>query len=236
MKYPIIIGLLVALAAFAGCGDGSNGDTSRASGQAAMAAPVASAAHGGMSSSTGTGGNPQVCDDSTVVDNADGNTRCENLTEVKNVVMAPANTVWADKVDGFSTEYGPENYGAKQAVGAPNVYPTSGDQPKAWAQSMMDADNEFIKVGFSTPIVAEAVWVFETFNPGAISKITVTAEDGDHVVYESTPMKNGFGTCAHVLSVSTKTCSPISAVRIDLDSKTVEGYNEIDAIGLIPAN
>ncbi len=238
MKYTFIGSIIVALVTVAGCGDGpSNGTTS--TGTAGSGGSAGEGGTGGTSSTTnssGSGGDP-VCDNSEVVDKVDPTMRCKGGvdTDVVNVVMAPANTVWADKVDSFSTEYGPENYGAKQALGAPNVYPSSGDMPNAWAQSMQDKPNEFIIVGFSTPVVAESVWVFETFNPGAISKITVAAADGDHVVYEIMPMMGGFGPCAHVLSVSTKTCSPISGVRIDVASDKVSTFNEIDAVGLIPA-
>jgi len=249
MKYSIIVGLLVALAAVAGCEDdpntGSGGsDTGGSAGEGGSAGSGGhgTAGHGGGTAGSGggtggSGGSAQACDNPKVVDNVDPAVRCKTgvPTDVVSVVMAPANTVWADKVEDFSSEYGPENYGSKQALQAPNVYPTSGDEPKAWAQSAEDAANEFIEVGFSTPVVAESVWVFETFNPGAISKITVKAADGPHVVYQASPMQGGFGMCAHVLSVSTKTCSPISAVRIDVASDKVSTFNEIDAVGLIPA-
>jgi len=238
MKYAFAVSLIITFGAVAGCGDEpSSGATS--GGNAGNGGSAGEGGTGGTSSSSSSSSSGvMVCDNSDIVDKVDPAMRCKSGMEamdVVNIVMAPANTIWADKVDSFSTEFGPENYGAKQALGAPNVYPASGDKPQAWAQSMLDEPNEFIKVGFSTPVVAESVWVFETFNPGAISKITVTAADGDHVVHEAMPMMGGFGPCAHVLSVSTKTCSPISAVRIDVASDKVSTYNEIDAVGLIPA-
>ncbi len=176
-----------------------------------------------------------VCDDPTVVDKADETMRCKNALpgEVVNVVMAPATMVWADKIEDFSSEFGIANYGSTQVKGPPDVYPASGDEPKAWAQKEVDTPNEFIVVGYSKPVVAEAIWVFETFNPGAISKISVTAAGVTSVVYEN-PTPKSIGACGHVLSVSTKTCSPISSVRIDVASDKVPNYNEIDAVGLLP--
>jgi len=176
-----------------------------------------------------------VCDNPAVVDKVDPAMRCKNALpgDVIDIVMAPAAMVWADKVDDFSSEYGPGSYGSTQIKGAPNVYPSSGDESAAWAQKEVDTPNEFIIVGYTTPVVADSVWVFETFNPGAISKITVTAADGPHVVYENMDPK-AIGQCSHVLSVSTKTCSPISAVRIDVASDKVSTYNELDAVGLLP--
>ncbi len=196
---------------------------------------------GGMGTG-GAGGSGLVCDDATVVDKDDPAMRCANgvPTDVATPIMAPANMVWASAVamNGVSSEYSmgvnPMDYHAVQATGAPNVYPESGDRPEAWASAMEDNQVEFIKVTYATPVVAKAVWVYETLNPGAISKITITAMDGDHVVYtKATPAT--VGTCSHILSASTKTCSPISAVRVELDSPKVTGFNEIDAIGLVPA-
>lgn len=195
---------------------------------------------GGMGTG-GAGGSGLVCDDATVVDKDDPAMRCVNgnPANVATEIMAPPNMVWAAAVapNGVSSEYAsmtPPDYKAVQATKAPDVYPASGDEPKAWASAMEDNQVEFIKVTYATPVVAKAVWVYETFSPGAISKITVTAADGDHVVYTKA-VPATLGICSHITSASTKTCSPISAVRVDLDSPKVPGFNEIDAIGLVPA-
>jgi len=97
----------------------------------------------------------------------------------------------------------------------------------------MDDPKEFITVGFSTPVVGEAVWIYETFNPDAVNKVTISTKDGDKVIYQNTNTQT-IGVCSYILAVPTKTCSPISAVRVDLASEKVAGYNEIDAIGILP--
>ena len=133
---------------------------------------------GGMGTG-GAGGSGLVCDDATLVDKADPAMRCVNgnPANVVTAIQAPANMVWASAVamNGVSSEYSSGNmtYQAIQATGAPDVYPDSGDRPEAWASAMEDNQVEFIKVTYATPIVAKAVWVYETFNPGAISKITI---------------------------------------------------------------
>jgi hypothetical protein len=189
---------------------------------------------GGMSTG-GAGGGPKVCDNGIAVDIEDANVRCVNGM-VANTVMAPVSMVWADSIpamNGYSSQFSPTDYSAMQATGVPDVYPASGDEPKAWASQTLDDMAEFIIVNYKTPVVAESVWVYETNSPGAITKITITAADGDHIVYQQAAAT--LGACSHIRSVSTKTCSPISAVRIDLDSVKVLGYNEIDAVGLLPA-
>lgn len=260
MKYAIMLSVVGALALMAGCEEttpvnsggaggasasssSSSGDVSSSSGSSSSGMGGGASTSSGMSSSSSSStstssGNPMVCDNAAVVDKADPAMRCTgaNNDMVANTVMAPANMVWADSADqaGFSSQYSPTDYGVIQATGAPDVYPDPGDQPKAWASQTTDDQDEFITVGFKGGVIAESVWVFETFNPGAISKITVKAMDGDHVVYTNATPKS-VGACGHVLSVSTKTCSPITAVRIDVASKSIPGYNEIDAVGLLPA-
>lgn len=254
MKYAILMSLVGVAAFVAGCSDDpKTGDTTGSGGSesssSSSSSSSGSAGAGGMgsggaggagsssSSSSGMGGGPTVCDNATVVDKVDPMMRCTGANDdmVVNVVMAPSDMVWADSADpnGFSSQYSAADYSVEQATGAPDVYPTAADEPKAWASQTTDDMDEFITLNFKTPVVAESVWVFQTLNPGAITKITVKAADGDHVVYTGTAQS--IGNCAHVLSASTKTCSPISSVRIDVGSKAVSGYNEIDAVGLVPA-
>jgi len=251
MKYAIIMTLVGVAAFIVGCdGETNKGDTTGSGGSesssssssssgSAGAGGMGSGGAGGMgtsSSSSGAGGS-MLCDNAAVVDKVDPAMRCTGAANdmVVNTVMAPANMVWADTADpaGFSSQYSPADYGVIQATGAPDVYPSAADEPKAWASQTLDDMDEFITLGFTNPVKAESLWVFQTYNPGAITKITIKAADGDHVVYTGTAAP--IGACAHVLSVSTKTCSPISSVRIDVGSKAVPGYNEIDAVGLLPA-
>lgn len=219
-----------------GMGGAGGGTSSSSSSSSSTSTSTSSSSSTSTSTSSSSSGVPLVCDNPAVVDKVDSNMRCKNALpgEVVDIVMAPATMVWADKIEDFSTEYGIGNYGSTQAKGAPDVYPASGDEPKAWAQSAADSMTpEFIKVGYTVPVMAESVWVFETYNPGAISKITITAGGVDSIVYEKMNPQS-VGACSHVLSVSTKTCTPISAVRIDIASDKVLGFNEIDAVGLLP--
>jgi len=134
---------------------------------------------GGMgtstSSSSGAGGGP-VCDNPTVVDKEDATMRCQagNPSMLVTDIQADPSMVWADKLGACSGEYGPGMWGANQATKAPNVYPASGDEPNSWAQATgkEDAAGEFITVEYTMPVVAEAVWMYQTYNPGAISKVS----------------------------------------------------------------
>src|SRR5262245_31473669 len=87
------------------------------------------------------------------------------LVEVK----PPPEPQWATTVRNFSSEYSTANWSAQQALGAPNVFPRSGDLDGAWASREPDATTEFIEVGFAQPQRASALEVYETYNPGAIT-------------------------------------------------------------------
>lgn len=252
--FSLVVPVMLVVASAGGCGDETSGSggTSSSSGSADGGAGgtggMSTGSTGGMggmgSSSTGssssgsggTGGGSPVCTGAMLVDNADPAVRCAALmSELKTPILAPANMVWADKVIEYSTKYasGTMDYAPEQATGAPNVYPASGDEPKAWATSTIDADKEFITVGFSTPQAGGTVWVYETYNPGAVKTITVTDATGDHVIYTNATPKP-IGECSHIVSAATTGCSPISKIRVDLDSVAVGNYNEIDAIGILP--
>ncbi len=249
MKYAILMSMVGVAALVSGCetempsntggsggSDTSSSSTSSSTGMGGAGGGTSSSSSSSTSTSTSSSSSGvPVCGDATVVDKADGNVRCANGMVV-DAIMAPVTMVWADSIpaiNGFSSQFSPTDYGAIQATGAPDVYPSSGDEPKAWASQTTDDKVEFIKVEYKTPVVADSVWVFQTFNPGAISKITVTALGVDEIIYENMNPQT-VGSCAHVLSVATKNCSPISSVRIDLNSPKVSGYNEIDAVGLLP--
>ncbi len=248
--FSLVVPVMLVVASAGGCGDETSGSggTSSSSGSADGGAGgtggmstgstggmggMGSSSTGSSSSGSGAGGG---CPNPMLVDNADPVVRCADLmTDLKTPSLAPAHMVGADKVIEYSTKYasGTMDYTPEQATGAPDVYPASGDEPKAWATAAIDTDNEFITVGFTTPQAGSTVWVYETYNPGAVKTITVTDATGDHVIYTNATPKP-IGQFSHIVSAATSACSPISKIRVDLDSVAVGGYNEIDAIGILP--
>ncbi len=73
--------------------------------------------------------------------------------------------------------------------------------------------------------------IVETFNPGAVARV-------DDITPGREPLVLWRGRCSphqapHVLSVEIGD-RELSAVRIVLDTARIPGWNEIDAIGLVP--
>src|SRR5262249_62101968 len=82
------------------------------------------------------------------------------------------------------------------------------------------------------PVVPQAVLVYATFNPGAVSRVTVFRLDGTEVEVwkgrDPTPVGSAKGLSVIPFRVNFKT----NRVKLYLASKEVGGWNEIDAVGL----
>jgi hypothetical protein len=151
-------------------------------------------------------------------------------------VTAPALIDWATSVVEFSTQYSDHGWSAQQVLGPPDVFPAYGDVVRAWASKGADDRDEFIEVGFERPGMISAVEVYETYNPGAIDRIELVTVRGRRIdvpISGPPPLPN---TSARRQFEFRCTKEPIASVRIHLDSQRVPGWNEIDAIGIVPCS
>jgi len=143
---------------------------------------------------------------------------------------------WAASVQGFSSQYGDPSWAATQVLGPPNVFPRYGDLAQAWASRAPDDPTEWISVGFGRASSIAAVVVYETYNPGAIARVALTAEDGASF---EVPVEGAAAETSPEGSVRRRfelACTPyrVRTVRLELDSVRVAGWNELDAIGIVP--
>jgi hypothetical protein len=141
---------------------------------------------------------------------------------------------WAATVDGVSSQYSEANWSAQRVLGPPDVYPQHGDIVNAWAPRSADDAEEWIEVGYAQPMRASAVEIYETFNPGAVTAIELVTESGQRVsAYQAAPAAGG--ERANKLRVEIGcTDERVVAVHVRLASPQVTGWNELDAIGLLP--
>jgi hypothetical protein len=124
-------------------------------------------------------------------------------------------------------------WGPEQALGEPNV-PQASDDGRAWASLSPDGQNEWLELRYNTPVSASQVAIYESYNPGAVSAVTVTDVQGNNYLLFSGPdPSRGFDMA--VLVVDLPRPITIVSVRIELASKDVPGWNEIDAVGLVDA-
>ena len=136
---------------------------------------------------------------------------------------------WAYRVLEYSSQQTDVDFSARQALGRPNVYPASGENRNAW-QPKDKSTQQFIKVGFRTPIVPKQIVVVETNHPGSVDKVFVYDAEGKEIEitsYQAAPSTEA----SRVLSIKPKDVKfYILAVKIVLKAgATAEG---IDAIGI----
>ncbi len=141
--------------------------------------------------------------------------------------------VWATEVAAFSSEYSEDRNGARASTGAPDVYPGYGDRPAAWAPSGRNAGEEFLELRFAAPVRSSAVVIVETFGPGAVRRVDDLTPGRPAAILWEGQSEQAWG--ARVLAIELREPREISAVRVVLDTARVQGWNEIDAVGLAPA-
>ncbi len=145
------------------------------------------------------------------------------------VYAAPYWYVWRDltAVPKVKRQWGPE-----QVTGPPDTFPMAGDIVTAWASLTEDGDDEWLLLEYAEPVKPTAVLVYETFNPGAVVRVTAFRLDGEEVEVwkgkDPTPVGKANGVSVIPVRVNFKT----ARIKIDIDSKNVPGWNEIDAVGL----
>lgn len=123
----------------------------------------------------------------------------------------------------------PRSWGFEQAIGPPDTE-RGADAPTAWATREPDAGPEWLSVGFQNAVEIAEVRVRESFNPGAIIKVTAVINDQEHTLWEGVahpgPAPRDF-----VVRVNEKISA--QALRVHLDTALVTGWNEIDAVELV---
>ncbi len=131
-----------------------------------------------------------------------------------------------------SSQYGEEDYASLQATG-PTDTPNAGDFPTAWASAEADAGVETLELSYEVPVKPSGLAIFESFNPGAITIIEAyDIDNGEWVVIyegEAGPVDEPSRVFIPDLIAADFVTDQI---RLTLDTSTVEGFNEIDAIQL----
>lgn len=168
----------------------------------------------------------------SIVSTAAGSTFA--YTQATTATLATRGVRWSTAVTDFSTQYANERNAAADVVGPPDVFPRSGDIDGAWASLQTDAGDEWITVRFATPTSAVAVVWAETFNPGAVVRVDDVSDPTAPVALWS-GVAPAPGAPVNIAEVTLASPRTLSAVRLVLDTRRVAGWNEVDAIGLIPA-
>lgn len=120
-------------------------------------------------------------------------------------------------------------WSALQVLGAPDTR-LAADVNTAWASATPDGGAEWLRAGFRNPVEIAKVRVRESFNPGAIRRITATVDGVEVELWE--------GTAARARGMRDFVIRPVrgivaNQVTVHLDTSRVPGWNEIDAIEIV---
>jgi len=138
---------------------------------------------------------------------------------------------WATEVIEYSSQFSGKDFSAAQVTGPPNAFKFGGKDPMAWMASSPDAQ-EYLVVGFGSPIKIRQIAIVESNNPGAIEMIYVYDENKDaHLVGSFIP--GPIQANNRILNVFLPAYDfNITSVKIVLDGSMVSGANSIDAVGV----
>jgi hypothetical protein len=144
------------------------------------------------------------------------------------VYVYPYWYIWRDlsAAPKMNRQWGPE-----QATGEPDTT-EAGDIVTAWASLTPDDQDEWLLLEFAEPVVPRAVMVYETFNPGALGRVTVFKLDGTEVEVWKGKDPTSPDEAKGVSVIPFKVDFKVNRVKLYLNSKDVPGWNEIDAVGL----
>lgn len=152
----------------------------------------------------------------------------------RDVLQVRDNTIARSPLGDFSLSIGPRLWGPEQAAGAPDT-PEAGDYETAWASLSQDDSDEWLQLSYHQPVEAVAALIHESHNPGAVGRVVAFDQQGGEVVaWEGAdPTSRDAGRGVSVIPFRQAVVT--ATVRIDLNSASVPGWNEIDAVGLIDA-
>lgn len=122
-------------------------------------------------------------------------------------------------------------WSASQLLGPPDAAGSS-DNRNAWASATQDGQQEWVVIEFTSPTNADAVLIYENYNPGAVSRVSTWDPAGEEVTLwegvDPTPKTASRG----VSELPVAADHPIDRIKIYLNSMQTPGWNEIDAVGL----
>ena len=141
---------------------------------------------------------------------------------------------WASSAKATS-QYSSPLWAARQATHKPNTV-GCGDRPTAWA-SKDKAGIDTLTVGFKIAVVPQLVKIYQTYNPGQVTKVQVVDVKGKTTnVYTAAPVALvPPPPCPVILEVPiTGITAKVKTVRITVDQSVLGIYqDEIDAVQLV---
>lgn len=181
-------------------------------------------------------GHLQVAAQFTVTSNEDGTVTLTDLVTLDKRHTTPgylatlAREAQAAAMEHTTKRPGGPSWSPGQAAGPPDTE-THGDYSTAWASGSPDAGREWLRLRYTRPVEVAEVNIHESYNPGAVSKVSAILPDGtQRVLWEGTGTPE-----AGIIERAVKVPPGIRSdqILVELDTARVPGWNEIDAVELV---
>ncbi|MBI4564294.1 MAG: hypothetical protein HY716_06340 [Planctomycetes bacterium] len=131
-----------------------------------------------------------------------------------------------------SSEHTPAAWSAQQACGAPNT-DKPGSQQTAWATKQQNTGEEWIELTYSLAVIPVGVRIHEVCAPGAVVRVeAINAGGAWQVLWQGTDPTKGQQMAWFEVPFDSRPFSTRS-IRITLNTASVQGWNEIDAVELV---
>lgn len=143
------------------------------------------------------------------------------------VYAAPYWYIWREQKADVNPK---RNWGPEQATGEPDTK-EAGDFVTAWASATPDGRDEWLLLEYAAPVVPKEIHVHESYNPGAVTRVTAFKLDGEEVEVwkgKDPSADKDSGVSMLPVKINFKT----ARVKLYIESTKVTGWNEIDAVGL----
>ncbi|KNC51338.1 ankyrin [Thecamonas trahens ATCC 50062] len=144
---------------------------------------------------------------------------------------------WVERIQGYSVQYDAVRWAAKNLCGPPRVFTLEhnyGDIRGSFTQPYGTQGTHWVEFFVAEPVIVASVHIYETYNPGAVTRIAAW----DYGAEEWVSLWTGAGRRAP--PVSRIFAPPLANVdmssdlfRLEIDVDSVPGYNEIDCVRVI---
>ena len=172
----------------------------------------------------------------------------ENSWYPAEVVKVVGEQQWEIHYDGYSSDWNEvvgisrirlrkspdptfRPYGAEQLIGPPNTM-QPGDFSTAWASKTSDSSTEWILVEYEDAISIKEIAIYETYNPGAVTKVSAIDSTGAESVVWTAEVDRSVSELKRILRVDLEKSIETKLLKIYIDSPRVGGWNEIDTVAI----
>lgn len=152
-----------------------------------------------------------------------------SLTTSNGGIVEEGVAQWASAVVDYGSERSASNWSASQALGIPTTF-SYGDITTSWAPSAQNDGEQWIELGFTTPVYATGAIVRETYGNGFVTQIDVSGPSTGLTTVWAGSDTTATGAAASFRVTWTQTAFLVNTMRVTIDTDLNQGtWEEIGA-------